>query len=68
MRELLADDDQGAGDADGERAARVVEQIALAKSRLRSPVAACAPEAPDGAWLGALWELVDAELARSQRV
>ena len=64
VRELLADDDQDAGDAVTERAARVVEQIALAKSRLTEPRELRA-EAPDGAWLGALWDLVDSELARS---
>jgi DNA helicase-2/ATP-dependent DNA helicase PcrA len=64
VRELLDDDDQDAGDAVAERAARGVEQIALAKSRLTVPSQLRA-EAQEGAWLGALWDLVDSELARS---
>ena len=67
VRDLLDDDDpRTAGEPDGELAGSVVEQIALAKSRLATPASVRTDEGRrDGAWLASLWERVDAELRRS---
>ena len=66
VRDLLGDDPRAAGEPDGELAGSVVEQIALAKSRLATPASVRADEGRrDGAWLASLWERVDAELERS---
>jgi DNA helicase II / ATP-dependent DNA helicase PcrA len=65
VRDLLADDHLSANEPDGEAAGRLVEQIALAKSRLSTPAAVRVDAAhQDGPSLAALWERVDAELER----
>ncbi len=65
-RDLLQDDHAGSDESAGELAAEVVQQIALAKSRLASPAALRTDAArQNGAWLATLWERLDGELERS---
>ncbi|MCA1697806.1 MAG: ATP-dependent helicase [Actinobacteria bacterium] len=65
VRDLLGEDHATSDESAGEIAGQVVEQIALAKSRLVSPAGLRADAAPrDSAWFARLWQRVDVELER----